>query len=171
MNSEEEQLKKRITDYAVNVQMITFIVIIMVLVLTLVNFIRIYSNHKSSILSEMATESSFLSTLISDQLSYSKYFIKLISKSVKTYPHNIERIRDTLQFHFQSQEFNVLFGWRKYSWADNNYQEIATSMDGIIQNPKKLNFVEEIVSNIDVNNKKRKLYFFVSIKVLTKLIV
>lgn len=160
MNSEEEQLKKRITDYAVNVQMITFIVIIMVLVLTLVNFIRIYSNHKSSILSEMATESSFLSTLISDQLSYSKYFIKLISKSVKTYPHNIERIRDTLQFHFQSQEFNVLFGWRKYSWADNNYQEVATSMDGIIQNPKKLNFVEEIVSNIDVNNKKKKTIFF-----------
>ena len=160
MNSEEEQLKKRITDYAVNVQMITFIVIIMVLVLTLVNFIRIYSNHKSSILSEMATESSFLSTLISDHLSYSKYFIKLISKSVKTYPHNIERIRDTLQFHFQSQEFNVLFGWRKYSWADNNYQEVATSMDGIIQNPKKLNFVEEIVSNIDVNNKKKKTIFF-----------
>jgi signal transduction histidine kinase len=160
MNSEEEQLKKRITDYAVNVQMITFIVIIMVLVLTLVNFIRIYSNHKSSILSEMATESSFLSTLISDQLSYSKYFIKLISKSVKTYPHNIERIRDTLQFHFQSQEFNVLFGWRKYSWADNTYQEVATSMDGIIQNPKKLNFVEEIVSNINVTNKKKKTIFF-----------
>ena len=56
MNSEEDQLKKRITDYAVNVQMITFIVIIMVLVLTLVNFIRIYSNHKSSILNEMDTE-------------------------------------------------------------------------------------------------------------------
>ncbi len=160
MNSEEDQLKKRITDYAVNVQMITLIVIIMVVVLTLVNFIRIYSNHKSSILNEMATESSFLSTLISDQLSYSKYFIKLISKSVKTYPHNIERIRDTLQFHFQSQEFNVLFGWRKYSWADNNYQEVATSMDGIIQNPKKLNFVEEIVSNMNVTSKKKKTIFF-----------
>jgi hypothetical protein len=54
----------------------------------------------------------------------------------------------------------VLFGWRKYSWADNNYQEVATSMDGIIQNPKKLNFVEEIVSNIDVNNKKKKTIIF-----------
>ena len=74
MNSEEEQLKKRIIDYTVNVQMITFIVITMVVILTLVNCIRIYSSHKSNILKEMATESSFLSAVISDQLNYSKYF-------------------------------------------------------------------------------------------------
>jgi len=160
MNSEEEQLKKRIIDYTVNVQMITFIVITMVVILTLVNCIRIYSSHKSNILKEMATESSFLSAVISDQLNYSKYFIKLISKSVKTYPQNIERIRDTLQFHFQSREFNLLFGWRKYSWANNEFQEVATSMDGIIKNPKKLNFVEDIVATMNVNNKEKDTIFF-----------
>jgi signal transduction histidine kinase len=160
MNSEEEQLKKRIVDYTVNVQMITFIVITMVVILTLVNCIRIYSSHKSNILKEMATESSFLSAVISDQLNYSKYFIKLISKSVKTYPQNIERIRDTLQFHFQSREFNLLFGWRKYSWANNEFQEVATSMDGIIKNPKKLNFVENIVATMNVNNKEKDTIFF-----------
>ena len=160
MNSEEEQLKKRIVDYTVNVQMITFIVITMVVILTLVNCIRIYSSHKSNILKEMATESSFLSAVISDQLNYSKYFIKLISKSVKTYPQNIERIRDTLQFHFQSREFNLLFGWRKYSWANNEFQEVATSMDGIIKNPKKLKFVENIVATMNVNNKEKDTIFF-----------
>jgi signal transduction histidine kinase len=160
MNSEEEQLKKRIVDYTVNVQMITFIVITMVVILTLVNCIRIYSSHKSNILKEMATESSFLSAVISDQLNYSKYFIKLISKSVKTYPQNIERIRDTLQFHFQSREFNLLFGWRKYSWANNEFQEVATSMDGIIKNPKKLTFVENIVATMNVNNKEKDTIFF-----------
>ena len=29
-----------------------------------------------------------------------------------------------------------------------------------VQNPKKLNFVEEIVSNINVTNKKKKTIFF-----------
>ena len=160
MNSEEEQIKKRAIDYTVNVQMITFIVITIVVILTLVNFIRIYSSHKSRVLKNMETESSFLSTVISDQLNYSKYFIKLISKNVETYPRDIDYIRDTLQIHFQSQEFNLLFGWRKYSWANNEFQEVATSTDGVIKTPKKLGFVEDIVSKMNINNIEDDNIFF-----------
>ena len=117
MNFDEEKLEKQTIDYTVNIQMITFIVITMVVILTLVNFIRIYSSHKSRILKGMATESTLLSMVISDQLSYSKYFIELISKNVEAHPRNLEYIKDTLQVHFQSQKF-----------IDNKIQDIKNKL-------------------------------------------
>ena len=155
MNFDEEKLEKQTIDYTVNIQMITFIVITMVVILTLVNFIRIYSSHKSRILKGMATESTLLSMVISDQLSYSKYFIELISKNVEAHPRNLEYIKDTLQVHFQSQKFNLLFGWRKYSWVNNNFHELVTSVDGIMKEPKKLHFVEDIVNKMTINKEGR----------------
>ena len=46
MNSSNQSEEKAPVDYKVNVQMITFIVIVMVVILSLVYFIRIYSAKK-----------------------------------------------------------------------------------------------------------------------------
>lgn len=155
MNFDQEKFDRENIDYRVTIQMVLFIVVTTVIILTLVNFIRIYSNQRNIILKDMATESNLLETIISDQLNYSKYFIKLIGSNVTISPKNLGYIRDTLQKHFRSQDFNLLFGWRKYSWVNNEFRELVTSIDGIILKPKKLYFVEDVVSKMN-SSKKRK---------------
>jgi signal transduction histidine kinase len=105
----------------------------------------------------MSTEANSLKTIFSNQLSYSKYFIKLIGRNIKTNPTDLLYIRKTLKTYFLSRHFNSLFGWRKYSWVNNEYLELVTSIGGIAVNPKKLYFVEDIVHKID-DNKEIKSY-------------
>ncbi|MBU6184183.1 MAG: sensor histidine kinase [Alphaproteobacteria bacterium] len=157
MSFNQDNTENQHNDYNVNIQIITFIVITMVIILTLVNFIRIYSNEKSLLLKEMSTEANSLKTIFSNQLSYSKYFIKLIGRNIKTNPTDLLYIRKTLKTYFLSRHFNSLFGWRKYSWVNNEYLELVTSIGGIAVNPKKLYFVEDIVHKID-DNKEIKSY-------------
>lgn len=162
MSFNQDNTENQHNDYNVNIQIITFIVITMVIILTLVNFIRIYSNEKSLLLKEMSTEANSLKTIFSNQLSYSKYFIKLIGRNIKTNPTDLLYIRKTLKTYFLSRHFNSLFGWRKYSWVNNEYLELVTSIGGIAVNPKKLYFVEDIVHKID-DNKEIKSYVDVRI--------
>ena len=157
MSFNQDNTENQHNDYNVNIQIITFIVITMVIILTLVNFIRIYSNEKSLLLKEMSTEANSLKTIFSNQLSYSKYFIKLIGRNIKTNPTDLLYIRKTLKTYFLSRHFNSLFGWRKYSWVNNEYLELVTSIGGIAANPKKLYFVEDIVHKIG-DNKEIKSY-------------
>jgi signal transduction histidine kinase len=157
MSFDQDNIESPQNDYNVNIQIITFIVITMVIILTLVNFIRIYSNEKSALLKGMAAEANSLKTVFSSQLSYSKYFIKLIGRNIKANPTDLVHIRKTLKTSFLSKHFNSLFGWRKYSWANNEYLELVTSTEGIAANPKKLYFVEDIVHKIE-QNKKIKSY-------------
>ena len=157
MSFDQDNIESPQNDYNVNIQIITFIVITVVIILTLVNFIRIYSNEKSALLKGMAAEANSLKTVFSSQLSYSKYFIKLIGRNIKANPTDLVHIRKTLKSSFLSKHFNSLFGWRKYSWANNEYLELVTSTEGIAVNPKKLYFVEDIVHKIE-QNKKIKSY-------------
>jgi len=163
MNFDQEEIEKQSADYKVNVQMVTFVVIIMVVILTLVYFIRIYSNKKTRVLSEMKIEAILLETVISDNLNYSKYFIGLMGKNIRENPNNLDYIRETLHHHFQSPEFNMIFGWRKYSWVDNNFRELITTNGGIEENPRKINFVREIVDKTHLSkDKKDNIVFHIS---------
>lgn len=157
MSFDQDNIESPQNDYNVNIQIITFIVITVVIILTLVNFIRIYSHEKSALLKGMAAEANSLKTVFSSQLSYSKYFIKLIGRNIKANPTDLVHIRKTLKSSFLSKHFNSLFGWRKYSWANNEYLELVTSTEGIAVNPKKLYFVEDIVHKIE-QNKNIKSY-------------
>jgi signal transduction histidine kinase len=157
MSFDQDNIESPQNDYNVNIQIITFIVITVVIILTLVNFIRIYSHEKSALLKGMAAEANSLKTVFSSHLSYSKYFIKLIGRNIKANPTDLVHIRKTLKSSFLSKHFNSLFGWRKYSWANNEYLELVTSTEGIAVNPKKLYFVEDIVHKIE-QNKKIKSY-------------
>lgn len=153
MNFEQEDIEKRTTDYKINIQIITFIVVLIIVISTLINFIQIYSEEKTGILKEMSTEATLLKTVIESRLNYSKYFIKLIGKSARRNPNDLEYIRDTMQNHFQSQEFNLLFGWRKYSWIDSNFREVVTSTSGIEKEPRVANLVKDIINKESLKGK------------------
>lgn len=134
-------------DYNVNIRMVTFIVVIMVIVLTLVYFIRIYSNKKEIVLKEMQAEANLIDTVITEHLNYSKYFIYLISSSIQANYKNLDFIKEKLNFDVKSSEFGRLFGWRKYSWIDKDYLEVVTNTSGIIKSPEKKDYLREIVED------------------------
>ena len=144
------------------VQTIAFSVIIIVVILTLVSFIRIYSGKKEQILKDMRTEATLLETVIADHLNYSRYFISIIGRNIQKKPKNLNYIHHILKEHFISQDFNMLFGWRKYSWINNNFLEVVTSTQGIISTPKYAGFIKEILGNTKINNTywKNKIVFY-----------
>jgi signal transduction histidine kinase len=144
------------------IQVVTFSVIVIVIILTLVSFIRIYSSKKELILKDMETEATLLETVILDNLNYSRYFINIIAKNIKKNPHDLKYIHQVLKNHFTDKNFNLLFGWRNHSWVDNNFMEVVTSRRGIIPNPRHVNFVKEISDNthMDKNNWRKNIVFY-----------
>ncbi len=139
-------------DQNIAIQMVTFSVVIIVVILTLVSFIRIYSNKKEQILKEMRVESELLETVITDHLNYSRYFINIIARNILHDHKNLNHVRHVLKDHFTSQDFNMLFGWRKYSWVNQNYFESVTSTSGIIKKPKYASYIKNIIGEQKINN-------------------
>ncbi|PCJ24436.1 MAG: hypothetical protein COA94_07420, partial [Rickettsiales bacterium] len=156
---ETEQINKKAT-----IQMVTFGMITILVIVTLVSCIRIYSNKKEQVLNEMRMESSLLKTVITDQLNYSLYSVDIIGDHIKSEPRNLIHIHHTLKSHFASRDFNVLFGWRKYSWMDENFLEIVTSTQGVVSNPRYASFVKDIVENTKTIKKggENKIVFYTS---------
>jgi hypothetical protein len=130
-------------DRNVAIQMITFSIVIIVVIITLVSFIQIYSSKREQILKDLEMESIQLETVITDHLNYSKHFINLIGDHIQSNYTDINYINNTLKDHSKSQYFNMLFGWRKYSWINSNFFETVTSTGGIVPNPKKLNYIKD----------------------------
>jgi signal transduction histidine kinase len=139
-------------DQNVTIQMITLSVIIIVVIITLVSFIHIYSSEKEEIIKDLLMESAQLETLITDHLNYSKHFINLIGNHIKSDYTNLNFIYNTLKNHSKSQDFHLIFGWRKYSWVDSNFFETVTSTIGISSNPQKLDYIKDLIDNTKLEN-------------------
>ncbi len=149
-------------DRNVAIQMITFSIVIIVVIITLVSFIQIYSSKREQILKDLEMESIQLETVITDHLNYSKHFINLIGDHIQSNYTDINYINNTLQDHSKSQYFNMLFGWRKYSWVNSNFFETVTSTGGIVPNPKKLNYIKDFINTTKLNdsNWKNSIVFY-----------
>ena len=100
----------------------------------------------------MKTESELLETVITDHLNYSRYFINIIARNILHDHKNLQHIHHVLKDHFTSQDFNMLFGWRKYSWVNNNFFEVVTSTNGIIKRPKYAPYVKDIIGKKKIVN-------------------
>jgi signal transduction histidine kinase len=134
-------------DYSVNVKMVTFIVVFMVIVLTLIYFIRIYSNKEAEVKQRMQTEAKLIEAVIGHHLNYSKYIVKIISSSIHDNHSDFDHIREKLDIGFKSNSFNRLFGWRKYSWINENFYEVVSSTRGILKEPRKREFIKDLLDS------------------------
>ncbi|MDP5110770.1 MAG: HAMP domain-containing histidine kinase [Rickettsiaceae bacterium] len=148
MSTKLKEKKLDQIDQDIAMQMITFSVVIIIVILTLVSFIRICSNKKEQILKDMKTESQLLETVITDHLNYSRYFINIIGRNILSDHKNLLHIHKTLSDGFTSQDFNMMFGWRKYSWVNKNSYEVVSSTKGIIDKPQ----YAEYMRNLDRRN-------------------
>ncbi|RTK93366.1 MAG: HAMP domain-containing histidine kinase [Rickettsiales bacterium] len=147
-------------DQQISIKMITFGVVMIVIILTLVSFVHIYSSKKGEVFKDMQTESTQLKIIIADNLNYSKYFIDIIGKHVKNDYKNLNLISTTLKDHFYSQDFNMLFGWRKYSWINNHLMETVNSTTGILVNPKHVDYIEKISIQTKNDRQEDKITFY-----------
>lgn len=139
-------------DQSIVMQMVTFSVVIIVVILTLVSFIRIYSNKKEQILKDMKVESELLATVITDHLNYSRYFVNIIGRNILRDHKNLKHIHKTLKDHFTSHDFNMMFGWRKFSWINENFYEVVSSTKGIFKNPKYVGYIKDKIGKRKINN-------------------
>lgn len=137
--------EQNIIDYNVNIRTITFLIIVTVIMLTLVFFIRIYSSNKAKLISDMENEAELLERIISSNINYSKYFINIVSNKIQNDHNNLDHINQTIHDFFQFNDMNLLFGWRKYSWVDRNFNVLVTSLNGIEKKPKHLSFMEGLI--------------------------
>ncbi len=139
-------------DQNVAIQMITFGIIIIVVIIILVSFMYIYASKKDQILRDLHTESTQLETVITDHLNYSRHFINLIGDHIQSNYKNISYIHNILKDHSKSQYFNLIFGWKEYSWVNSNFFETVTSTVGITSHPKKLNYIKDLIEATELNN-------------------
>lgn len=146
-------------DQKIAIQMITFGVIIIVVIITLVSFIHIYSNKKEDILKDMSSEYIQLETVIIDQLNYSVHFTNLVSSYIKDNYNDPRYIHSVLKNHLRSEKFYSLFGWRKYSWIDKNFNETVNSIIGILPTPRKQEYILELVTSLGINNLNKPVFY------------
>ncbi len=143
-------------DRNVATQMITLGIIIIVVIVTLISFIHIYSSKRDQVLEDLHTESTQLETVITDHLNYSRHFINLIGNHIQSNYTDLNYINNTLKNHSKSQYFNLLFGWRKYSWINSSFFETVTNREGIVPNPKKLDYIQDLITTTKLNDKNWK---------------
>jgi signal transduction histidine kinase len=136
----------------ITVQVITFSVVIIVIIITFLSFIHIYLDKKEKVTREIKTEASHLETIITDHLSYSKYFINILARNIQRDHKNLAHIFNTLKDNYKAQDFNILFGWRKYSWVNEDFMEVVNNIDGITKKPRKIVYIEDIIKNRIYNN-------------------
>ena len=137
--------KNDIIDQNATAQMVTLSLIIVVVALTLVSFTRIYSNKQEQIINEMKAEAKLIEAEIVDHLNYAKYFVNVIGKNIMHNYNNLDYIHQILSDAFALKNFNQMFGWKEYRWVNENFQEIVSTNEGIISNPRIARYIEQII--------------------------
>lgn len=127
----------------ITIQMIVLVTMAITLILAFVFFINICSQKKEIILDNLAMESVQLELLIIDNLNYSNNFVEIASKQIADNPTDLKYIDKILKSYVASQATMFDFGWRKFSWVDQDLLEVVTSNKGIMPNPRKLHFISE----------------------------
>lgn len=147
-NYDEEDLAFANKD--IIMQMVLLCISAIVVIITLISFIRIYSGKKEDIIKDMQTESELLEIIVIDRLNYSKHFINIMSAGIIQDYKNLEHINDIFKQHTNVRNINnlnKLFGWRKYSWINENFDEVVSTTRGVINNPKHIPYLEKFIKN------------------------
>jgi signal transduction histidine kinase len=137
--------KNDIIDQNAAAQMVTLSLIIIVVALTLVSFTRIYSNKQEQIINEIKAEAKLIEAEIVDHLNYAKYFVNVIGKNIMHDYNNLDYIHQILSDAFAFNRFNQMFGWKEYRWVNEKFQEIVSTNEGIISNPRIARYIEQII--------------------------
>jgi signal transduction histidine kinase len=154
MNITDKNKKNQLIDYNVDIKTITFAILSTVLTVILICFIRIYADKRHHIIVTLNTEASNLEKTFVTDINYSKYFLSLIAGDLQYNHHNIEYIKYIFTNYVNApitNNLNNVFGWRKYSWINKNFEEIVTSDN--VNNANKIlvkqDYIQQFISTAD----------------------
>lgn len=153
MDSVNTSRQKKLSDYNFSVRILTCTVILIVLILTVVYFIRIYSDTTQGVKKDMRSEANIIEATFTDEIIYSEHNIRLIARQIQGNYKNIKRIQKILFDYTGTSSFTERFGWRKYSWVDKNFKETVDNKVGIKTKPKKLEFIKNLIKDKDWQNR------------------
>lgn len=139
--------RKLMNSNARNIKSIIFLVIFIVLILIIIDFTITCINNRQKILKRLHSEANNLTNIISNEINYSKFFIKLMGTKLKSNYQDINYIHKTFQDYVSSSNFNNLLGERKYSWINKNFREVVSSTRGIQSISNEQPYIREIVES------------------------
>lgn len=147
-------------NYKFEIKKISLLTLILISVIICTYIIKAYSQKKQDILFDLQNESHSLENSFINDIQYASHFINLILAQIKQGYGDIKRITSVLQEYAHLSNFDTVFGWRKYSFVDQNFFEVATSINGIEKEPKELSYVKQMaLNNVFANN---QLQFYTS---------
>jgi signal transduction histidine kinase len=107
----------------------------------------------------MAIEADILARVFAADTSYASYFLNVMGKQLKDHPNDLLYIQNIFEIYHKTGEYNTMFGWRKYSWVNTDFEEIVTSTNGISPSSRYLEFMRESV-NLPENLNKNNIIFY-----------
>ncbi len=120
-------------DYKSNVKLIAFLVAFIVLLLTVIFFIKTYADIKQKVIHNMHIEADRLEKLIAEDLEYTSYILKVLAKQIKPHYQDYNYIYRTLQGYSTNLNINNIFGWTTFSWVDANNIMKVNSLEGLVE--------------------------------------
>lgn len=147
------QFAEESIDYDINVRVIAFAITSIFLILLSIYFIRAYSNKKQGVIQEMRIEASIVDNAFSNDLNYSKYFLKLITIELQDHYQDIKYMQKLLLEDWnQFANFNTGFGWKKYTWVNKDFKEVITTNYGIMDPPRDSSMRDVIENDMNWRN-------------------
>ncbi len=128
---------------------IALIVGMLVIVVSMVYIIRIYSNEKDKILYSLHNETSIIETLLEERFGYSRDLLYILSNTIiyRKKDESLESLKYDLEERFRLKDVSNILGWHKYSLIDKNYNEILSINKGNIEIPTKKTFLKELLNS------------------------
>ncbi len=129
---------------------LVILLVLIIILTTIIYLIRICVSERKNIMQKILMEANLLQVAAEDYFSYSKYFLNLIKYRIEHDPYNLFYINKIFIDYFSLKNLNS--GWEKYSWVNNNYYEVVTSVAGTKSVPQYMDFIKEIVKNINTSD-------------------
>jgi signal transduction histidine kinase len=131
----EEVITVNSEDYKSNIKLIAFLIAFIVLLLTVIFFIKTYADIKQRVIHNMHIEADRLEKLFSEDLAHTSYILEMLTKQIKPNPKDYDNIYRILQAYSTNLNINNMYGWTAFSWTDANHVMRVNSQEGVISRP------------------------------------
>jgi signal transduction histidine kinase len=138
-------------DYKSNIKLIAFLIAFIVLLLTVIFFIKTYADIKQRVIHNMHIEADRLEKLFSEDLAHTTYILEMLAKQIKPHHKDYEHIYRILNAYSTNLNINNMFGWTAFSWTDANHIMRVNSQEGIINRPIDYIYSSNFISEISPN--------------------
>lgn len=119
----------------VNVKIIAILIASVVIILTLIFFIKTYADKKQSVLFDMYEEADRIEKTLDEDLNQTSYVLDLLGNEVRKNPKNYQHIYEILKSHKTHPNIANVFGLTFFAWIDADFNMRINTLGGILSTP------------------------------------